>query len=141
MFVARVAAVAFVPSGMNLNSNFTIPSSYTTMTGFVADTTNYPGSSVVSNGLIVQTTYATATVTANIPWTSSFSETVTVRLLQNGTVIATGTGVAGTSGTSTCTVTGVSVTASDSITAQIVGTQNNFGTATAGTNCYVRVTT
>jgi hypothetical protein len=122
------------------NGTFTIPNSYTVITAWTADTTGYPGSTVSGNGLVVQNSKSGATITANIPWTSSFSVTVTLRLFQGATQIAQGTGVTGTSGTSTATATGVTVTGGDVITVQVLGSSNNFATVTSGAGTYVRVT-
>jgi hypothetical protein len=125
---------------MTKSGAFTIPASYTKITGWTADTTNYPGSTVSSDGLVVQGANSSATITANIPWTASLGMTVTVRIKNGTTVIATGTGVTGTSGTSTATATGQTVAAGDNITVEIISTQANFGSVTTGTNTYVRVT-
>jgi hypothetical protein len=140
LMVVQPPGPSFLPSGMTKNGSFTIPASYAKITSWTADTTNYPGSTVVSDGLVVQAANSAATITANIPWTASLGMTVTVRIKVNTTVVATGTGVTGTSGTSTCVATGQTVAANDNITVEIVSTQANFGSVTTGTNTYVRVT-
>ena len=138
MFVLRALA-SFLPSGMTKNGTFTIPASYTKILSWTADTTNYPGSSVVSDGLVVQGASSSATVTANIAWTASLSMTVTVRIKNGATVIAMGTGVTGTSGTSTAVAPGQTVAAGDNITVEVISNQANFGSVSSGTNTYVRV--
>lgn len=130
----------FLPSGMTKNGTFAIQGSYTKVTNWTADTTNYPGSTVASDGLVVQSANSNATITANIPWTGSLSMTVTVRIKVGTTVVATGTGVTGTSGTSTAVATGQTVAAGDNITVEAISTQANFGSVSSGTNTYVRVT-
>jgi hypothetical protein len=132
--------VGFAPSGMTKNGTFAIQGGYTKVTSWTADTTNYPGSTVVSDGLVVQAANSSATITANIPWTGSLSMTVTVRIKVGATVVATGTGVSGTSGTSTAVATGQTLSAGDNITVEAISTQANFGTVTSGTGTYVRVT-
>jgi hypothetical protein len=139
MFVLR-ALTAFLPSGMTKNGAFTIPGSYTRITSWTADTTNYPGSTVSSDGLVVQGANSSATITANIPWTGSLTMTVTVRIKVGATVVATGTGVTGTSGTSTAVATGQTVATGDNVTVEIISNQANFGSVTTGTSTYVRVT-
>jgi hypothetical protein len=139
MFVLRALA-SFLPSGMTKNGTFAIQGSYTKVTSWTADTTNYPGSTVVSDGLVVQSANSSATITANIPWTGSLTMTVTVRIKVGATVVATGTGVTGTSGTSTAVATGQALSAGDNITVEAISTQANFGNVTSGTGTYVRVT-
>ncbi len=139
MFVLRALA-SFLPSGMTKNGTFTIPASYTKILSWTADTTNYPGSTVSSDGLVVQGANSSATITANIPWTASLSMTVTVRIKVNNVVVATGSGATGTSGTSTALATGQTVATGDNITVEVVSTQANFGSVSSGTNTYVRVT-
>ncbi|WP_043735626.1 hypothetical protein [Nocardia asiatica] len=125
---------------MTKNGTFTIPASYTKILSWTADTTNYPGSTVSSDGLVVQGANSSATITANIPWTASLSMTVTVRIKVNNVVVATGSGATGTSGTSTALATGQTVATGDNITVEVVSTQANFGSVSSGTNTYVRVT-
>lgn len=128
----------FAPSGMTKNGSQALNSSYATITSWIADTTNYPGSTVSSNGVVAQGT-KTATLTANIPYTGGFSQTTTVRIQVNGTTVVTGSGNGADNGTATAT-TNTPITAGDVVTVQ--GTSSGVGTTTvsSGTSTYVRIT-
>lgn len=137
--VVQPPAAVFLPVGMTKNGTFPITTTYQQITGWIADTT-YPGSVVSSDALVVQSAAPSATIAANIPWTASFTGTVTVKLFLNGTQIVQGAGVNGSSGTSTAQATGLAVAVGDVVTVQAV-TTNSFGaTVTAGTGTWVRVT-
>jgi hypothetical protein len=132
---------------MNKNGTQSTGSSqnvFTQITGWTADTTNYPGSTVSSNALVVQSTATGRTVASSVAWTAGFSgNSIEIRVKQNGTVI--GTGSTSTSSPSTVTVTGVSVTSGDTITVEVedTSTGGSFGqpgTITSGTTTYVRCT-
>lgn len=139
--VTSFPQAGFAPSGMNKNgSAFTLATSYTQVTGWTADTTNYPGSSVTSDALNVQGSTSTATVSATCPWTSSLSCTVTLRLFKNGSQIVQGSGSTGTSGTATASVGGISVAPGDTITLQAVSTQGSFTSIASGSGTFVRIT-
>jgi hypothetical protein len=139
VFVVRSNSPAFRASGMTEGSSFTLPSAYTTVTGWVADTSHYPGSTVSSNGLVVQNTKTGAVITCNVGYTSSFAMTVTLRLFQNGTQIAQGSATASaTSGTATVSAT-VNVTVGDVITVQASASQNNFGSTTTGAATFMTI--
>lgn len=134
-------AASFAPSGMNKNgSTFTLATSYTQVTGWTADTTNYPGSSVTSDALNVQGSTSNATVSATCPWSSSLSCTVTLRLFKNGSQIVQGSGSSGTSGTATASVGGISLAPGDTITLQAVSTQGSFTSIASGSGTFVRIT-
>lgn len=137
MYVQPPAA-GFLPVGMVKDgTTFPLDTTYKQITGWTADPA-YPGSSVVSNGLVAQSAAASATITASIPWTASFSTTTTLRLFQNGVQIAQGTGISGSSGTSTAQATGVAVAAGDVITVQAT-TSNSFGATVSASTGTVRV--
>ncbi|WP_327100079.1 hypothetical protein OIE68_15645 [Nocardia vinacea] len=143
MFVVAGGPV-FLPSGMTKNGTQTTTSSFADITSWTADTSNYPGSSVSSNALVAQGSKTGATLTANIPFSGggyAFSGGGTqVRILVNGTVVATGTAVAANSGTATCTTT-QNITAGDLVKVQILATlYSPQPTVTAGTGTYVRIT-
>ncbi|WP_280265326.1 hypothetical protein [Nocardia wallacei] len=139
--------VSFAPSSMTKNGAFSLSStSYVKVTGWAADTTGYPGSTVTSDELVIQAAATGVTIAASVIWTgSSFARTVTMRLLQNGAVIATGTAasipVSPGTGTATVAATNVTVAAGDVIRLEAL---KDFGTGnpTANTNTasYVRAT-
>lgn len=54
--VGTGATIQFIPSGMNKNGTWTLSgsSTETVVTGWVADTAGYPGSTLSGNGLVVQ---------------------------------------------------------------------------------------
>lgn len=141
-------AVDFTPSGMTKNGTFGLGSSYVQMTGWLANTTSYPGSTVSSNDLVVQSSGAGKTIEASIIWTStssSFTRSVTMRLKLNGTVIATGAtatvpGGIGNTVTATVTATGVTVVAGDLIRLEATGVNTtNQPNANTSTSSYVRI--
>ncbi|WP_280333107.1 hypothetical protein [Nocardia wallacei] len=140
-------ATVFAPSSMTKDGTFTQSStSYTKVTGWAADTTGYPGSTVSSDELVIQSSSTGITIAASVVWTgSSFTRQITMRLLQNGTVIATGSAasipVSPGTGTATVTATNVTVTAGDVIRLEAI---RDFGTgnptATTNSASYVRAT-
>lgn len=105
MFVARASRV-FIPSGMKLSSSFAAQpdNSYQQITGFAADTTNYPGSTVSSNALVLQSSGST-TLSASASWSAALSGQGQLQIERNGTVVVTGAAAANnTTGTATATV-------------------------------------
>jgi hypothetical protein len=106
MFVARavVASGGFAPSGMTLGTtfNFSSTGAWLPVTGFTADTTNYPGSTVAGDGGLLANGGVAAVLSAQAAWQSNVSNHhLQLRLLVNGTVVATGTQItSGTSGVS-----------------------------------------
>jgi len=117
MFVVSSHGPAYKPSGMLLSSSFaaTPNNSYQQVTGFVADTTNYPGSTVSSNALVLQSGGST-TLTASATWSSSLAGAGQLQIERNGTVVVTGSAAASaTTGTATATVN-ITGTAGDLIT-------------------------
>ncbi|WP_306365426.1 hypothetical protein [Nocardia sp. CC227C] len=93
-------AVTFLPSGMDKSgSTYNINTSYGTVTGWVADTTNYPGSTLSGNGLVVQGGKSPATVEASLRVSNGNASSVncTLRLILNantGSPLVTGSAVA-----------------------------------------------
>ncbi|MDV6278713.1 hypothetical protein R3Q06_35680, partial [Rhodococcus erythropolis] len=91
---AAVAAVTFIASGMTKNGDMvgqTGSSAYRKMVGWIANTANYPGSTVASDGLVAQSTKPGATITVTLDAGSSWNNlTARLRLSVNGTVVGTG---------------------------------------------------
>ncbi|MGW5519292.1 hypothetical protein [Nocardia africana] len=139
MFVARKAAGSFLPSGMTKNGTQNLSTSYAQVTGWTADTANYPGSTVASNGLVSQGTKTGATLSTSIPFTGTFSQTVTVRIKVNGTVVVTGTGVTAASGTATASTT-YNIQTGDNVTVEAVTSAGQTQTISSGTSTWVRIT-
>lgn len=136
----------FLPSGMYKASNSAgLTTSFAQVPGWTADTGPYPGSSVVSNGLIVQSTRGGILVSANILMSnaSAGSVTGTVRLKHGATVIATSTDVTlggfGGTGTATCSAT-VDVTALDAIYLEAKCSGGSVVVKLGSANSWVRVT-
>lgn len=118
MFFLR-AAKSFIPSGMNKSGSQSVganTSTYTQITGWVADTTNYPGSTVSSNGLVIQSTGIAALSAAMVWDASGITGNATCKLYKNGSAILTGAATP-TESSGTATVSGtVAVAAGDAIT-------------------------
>ncbi len=132
----------FRPSGMNKSGTQTGPNAQNTwiqVTGWTADTTNYPGSTVNTNALVSQGNKTSATVTANVSWTAStFPNTIAARLKKNGTVIATGS----TANPAVASAT-VTVAENDQITLEVSDGYSLASLAPAtinATGTYVRIT-
>lgn len=85
MFVAR-GYKSFAPSGMNKNGTYNIQTAYATVTGWTADTTGYPGSTLSGDGLVTQVGKAGATVAASlrVSNTNAGGVNCTLRLILNG---------------------------------------------------------
>lgn len=139
MFMVR-SNQAFSPSGMYKSStSVTIAyNTWTKVTGWTADTANYPGTTIVSDGLVAQSAKTGATVSAQVTW-AQHTNTVSVRIKQNGTVIVTG--ASSTNGTSTASVS-VNVAAGDNFTIEVDDTNINGTdtTVTTGTTSFVHLT-
>lgn len=141
MFVARAASI-WHPSGMNKSGTANVAASWAQVTGWTADTTTYPGSTVTSNALNSQGSKSSASISCSIAWSAgSFGNTVAVRVKQNGTVIATGSG--STSSPSTASAT-VNVGGGDTFTIEMQDTSGNASNwpavVTSGSTSYLHVT-
>ncbi|WP_433597936.1 hypothetical protein ACQPXH_19285 [Nocardia sp. CA-135953] len=129
----------FTPSGATNpgGQSWATSSTYIAVTGMVADTSTYPGSTVTSNKLNVQGSKTNATIAASIPFGSSFGgATHTIRLVdQSGTVIGSpGSAVGGISGTCTVTASGVDLSAITSVGVEMAASGAGSGnTAATGT--------
>lgn len=124
-------AVTFLPSRMTKTGTQSITASWTTVAGWSPDTTNYPGSTVVSNALQAQGPKTDATITASLPFTGGFSYPRRVRILVNGVVVATGPEVAAMSGTLTATTSPIGVLEGDDVTVEVIAQFAN-GAVSAG---------
>ncbi|WP_141808256.1 hypothetical protein [Nocardia bhagyanarayanae] len=110
--------------------------------GWTADTSGFPGSVVVGNGLRCNGSASAATINAALPFSAGTSGSHQARLMLNGTtVLATGGMVTATSGTMTVAAT-VSLNDGDVITVQAwhnIGFQAFRATIGAGSGTYVRI--
>lgn len=142
MFVAR-ALNPFSPSGMTKSGTQTFNvGSWTPLTSWSADTTNYPGSSVASDQLVMQGNKASVTLTANVAFTGgTLNVSHQCRIVdQSGNVLATGSAVSANSGTCTASYTG-SLVGVTSIGVQIIsGNASYGGTVTAGATTFLQIT-
>lgn len=117
MFVARAAA-KFIPSGMNKSGSQTVTantSTYTQITTWTADTATYPGSTVSSNSLVMQSS-GSAVLSGAVVWSAGgLTGNATCKLYKNGTAFLTGSATP-TESSGTATVSGtVTVAAGDLI--------------------------
>lgn len=81
---------SFVPSGMNKSGTATSKDSYTLITGWAANTAQYPGSTVAANGLVTQSAKVGATLSAHFVWTEGTRENaLQFQFRQNGIVVYT----------------------------------------------------
>ncbi|MFX0581172.1 hypothetical protein [Nocardia nepalensis] len=139
--LSAVVTPGFKPSGMTKNGTQSSSSSWTQVTGWSADTANYPGSTVSSNALVSQGGKASATVSASVAWTGgTFGNSIQVRVKQNGTVIATGTTATSSPSTASATVT---VGNGDLITVEVIDNSQWSAypaTVTSGASTYTRIT-
>lgn len=112
------AATVFSASGMLKNgSTYSVPTTYTEIPGWVANTGSYPGSTLSGNGLVANGSKSNATVTATVQLTNSFNVSTQVRIMKGATVVVEGTATTGT--TATASISGYSVTSGDVFTVQI----------------------
>lgn len=136
-------SATFAPSGMTKSGSFQIPASFTTVTGWTADTTTYPGSTVSGNGIVAQGSKTGATLAANLPYSGGNygGGNKQARLLVNGVVVATGTASTGKiSGTMTVSTT-YDIAVGDVVTVQVdTSYALPEGAVAAGTNTWVRIT-
>lgn len=129
----------FAPSGMTKSGSYGFSGSYTTITSWTADTSNYPGSVVSGNGVVAQGSKSGATLTANIPFGGGFSSTTTVRIQVNGVTVVTGSGNSSSSGTATASTT-YDISNGDVVTVQGQSVGVTPTTVSSGTDTYVRIT-
>ncbi|MGW6725048.1 hypothetical protein ACWF9G_04000 [Nocardia sp. NPDC055029] len=114
---------------------------WTVVPGWIADTANYPGSAVSSNGLQTQSSDGGAQLVCAVVFAGgAMSGSYQARLRVGSVVVATGAAVSGTSGTLTVSAT-VPVNAGDVVT---VETQTSVQAAwrasvSGGAGTYVRV--
>lgn len=133
-----VGVPSFQPSGMTKSGTQSFTTSWAKLLGWTADTGNYPGSTVVDNSLDVQGAKPNATITVSLPYTGSFTNPHTARILVNGVVVATGAAVSTQSGTMTATATSVALMDTDKVSVEVmVGTYANGSVSDGG---YVRIT-
>ncbi len=142
--VTGARSAPFFPSGMTKNGNSAaLPSSFTKVTAWTADTGGYPGSSVVSDNLVVQGPKGGATISASIVITNgSSAQNAQIQVKIGSTVIATSalTSVP-TFGSATLTCSGpADVVLGDQITLEAKSTSGFNLTVTGGTATWVRCT-
>ncbi|WP_282777270.1 hypothetical protein [Nocardia sp. CC201C] len=134
---------SFMPSGMNKNGTQKLTGSWTEITGWTADTDNYPGSTLSGNGLRAQGSKPNASVNATLAFSgaSGTGPTQQARILVNGTVVATGQQLIGASGTLTASAT-VALNEGDVITVQAFGTAQLSGweSTISAAGSHVRIT-
>lgn len=135
---------SFVPSAMTKTTpTYAVTTSYGLVTGWLAETATYPGSSVSSNGLVAQAAKVGATCAASLVVTNAANAiNCTLRLKLNGTVIATGTAtsVTGFGSTTVAVSTTATVAASDSLTVEALAGFNSQLTIASNAASYVRIT-
>ncbi|WP_280412519.1 hypothetical protein [Nocardia asiatica] len=132
------AAAGFVPSGMTKSGSAqTLTTSYAVITGWTADTANYPGSTLSGNGVVAQGAKTNATLTANLALSGGFSWTVTARLLVNGSVVATGSGTSSTPATVSTTH---NINNGDVVTVEAIFSGVSAPAVQTGSGTYVRIT-
>ncbi|MEU4709529.1 hypothetical protein AB0G00_24195 [Nocardia salmonicida] len=135
---------AFKPSGMTKSGSYTATTSYAVVPTWVADTGGFPGSTVSSNGLVVQNTVGNAVLSVqlscNVP-IGQQTQSVDVQFYRGATLVGTTTPVSCPVNATTLvtgSVSGVAVTAGDIITVR-TKKSNAFGmTVTAAS--WVRIT-
>ncbi len=146
LVIAPSGAPPFAPSGMYKTSDSAnLTSSFAQIPGWTPDTGPYPGSSVVSNGLIIQNTRGGILVAASILMAnaSAASVTGTVQLKHGSTVIATSSAVTlgsfGGTGTATCSAI-VDVAALDAIYLEARCSSGSVVVKAGSANSWVRAT-
>ncbi|AYF76572.1 hypothetical protein D7D52_25245 [Nocardia yunnanensis] len=117
---------------------------YSQITGWIPDSTNYPGSSVSSDALLAPSAKANANLSASIVFSGASFTTmnVTLQLAVNNSAVITGTAKSVPAGsTATVTVSGAAtLNANDKVTV-LAATDSSLQAATVGTNTasYVRI--
>lgn len=136
--VTSFPMAGFAPSGMTKSGSAqALTGSYATITTWTADTTNYPGSTVSSNGVVAQGGKSGATVAASLDLTGGFSYSASVRILVNGSIVATGSSTGGTPMTVSTTTT---ITSGDVVTVQGISSGVSNPSVATGANSWVRIT-
>ncbi|MFC4374914.1 hypothetical protein ACFO5K_12465 [Nocardia halotolerans] len=139
---------AFSPSGMIKDGSWPgITTTWTTVPGWAADTVGFPGTTLSGDGLVVVTGSVGADISAAAVFTASsiFAVDVTLRLLVDGVVVATGSvqEVPG-NGAATATVsTSLDLSTGAVVTVQAVSDQSFSAynpSLDPGAGTYVRVT-
>lgn len=144
--VINPAALAFLSSGMTKNGTFNLATSYSTVTAWTADTGTYPGSTVSSDGLVVQGGKSGASVNASLQVSNSNAIPVnaTLRLILNGNTgspLNTGSAVSvGAFGSATVTVSATATLSNaDVITVQALAANTGL-TTTTHANSFTHIT-
>jgi hypothetical protein len=141
-------ATSFKPSGMVRSGaeSARFPSGETQITGWAADTANYPGSTVVSDDLIAQTGGNNVTVTANIEFRNAAagSRTLTLRIYVGGSATPAATSGAvnmSIGATQFISATATGLTVADLATVRVTAQPSNLNSilATSNSASYVRV--
>ncbi len=136
----------FAPSGMIKNGDRTGPTtnSWTQIKGWTADTAHFPGSTVSSDALVAQGTKTNATVGVSIAWypgAAFASNSLAVRIKQNGTPIATSASSANSPVQASAVVR---VSAGDTFTVEVQDTSGNAATwpatITGGSSSALQIT-
>lgn len=135
----------FLPSGMTKNGSFSIPStSFTKVTAWTADTTNYPGSTVTTDGIVAQGTKSSATIASTCSVTNGggSASTVTLKLQVNGVDAVTGSGTSvGGFATVNVSVSGtVNINSGDIVTVFVEATTTFSMSINTGTGTFVHIT-
>jgi hypothetical protein len=90
---ASADLVTFAPSSMKKTTAYAVPTTRTKVPGWNPDTATHPGSSVVSDSLVVQGAKIGAQISASIPYSqNTFNTGRNVYLMHNGVQIATASG-------------------------------------------------
>lgn len=115
LIVVGPATAGFLPSRATMGSgSAALTTTRTKVAGWVADTSGFPGSSVVNNELLVQGGRSGVTLDASVVWTNSSTiRTVTMWLVLDGVDVtsSSGSATAFTSSTLTISAAGQTVAA------------------------------
>ncbi|MFR9767038.1 hypothetical protein [Nocardia sp. SC052] len=143
--LSAAIAPGFTPSGMTKNGaqTWSDNGTWTLIPGWTANTGTYPGSSVVSDKLVVQGTKANATLSASVPFTGGiFNSAHQIRLVDqsNNVIGSAGSAVSANSGTCTVTVNNVNLSGITSVGVQMSAAGTNNGSVTTGTGTFLTIT-
>lgn len=145
LIVVGPSGGGFLPSRMTKSgatANFN--TGQTQITGWAADTVGYPGSTVSSNDLVVQAAGSGVTLDASIEFTngSTGSRTLTLRILLDGSEVATSGAVSmglGATQFITASVSGLTVAQASLVRVTAQPNLTNSINATGNTASYVRI--